>query len=60
MSGYVKILRTVRLILEMRKLIEVAGQQSWEQVFEEVHSFLPFFQRLLEFLNGPIRVPRYS
>ena len=60
MYGYVKILRTIRLIREMRKLIKVVRKQSWEQVFEEVHSFLPFFQRLLEFLNGSIRVPRYS
>ena len=49
-----------RLMLKMRKLIEAVRKQSWEQVFEEIHSFLPFFQRLLEFLNGPIRVPRYS
>ena len=32
------------LILELRKLTKAVGQQSWEQVFEEVHSFLPFFQ----------------
>lgn len=56
MSGYVRILRTARFILELRKLTKIAGEQSWEQVFEEVHSLLPFFQRLLEFLNGPIRV----
>ncbi len=60
MSGYVGILLTIKFILELRKLTKAVGQQSWKQVFEEVHSFLPFFQRLLGFLNGPIRISRYS